>query len=62
MSFTVTMPIDKDPLKGSLITDWAKKYCRSYITNRPEIASGNLCYVYYFSEEVDCTFFKLTWS
>lgn len=45
--------------------DWAKKHCRSYITNTMGEAPNNPADVkinYYFSSERDAFLFKLQWS
>lgn len=48
--------VDYEPLK------WAKKHCKSYITNDAVQKKGQYYYRFYFGNEKDYMLFILRWS
>lgn len=42
--------------------DWAKKYCKSYITNDAVQKQGDYYYRFFFADERDIVLFKLRWE
>ncbi len=41
---------------------WAKKHCKSYITNNAVQKQGKYYYRYFFGNEKDIVMFMLKWS
>lgn len=42
--------------------EWAKKNCKSYITNNAVQKEGKYYYRFFFSDEKDIAWFRLMWS